>query len=1241
MRKAIDFLLAIIGFAVLFGSCQKAPELTITSSPTVELNVDGSSGTITFTANRAWTVSSSDSWVTISPSSGEASDKPVTVTVRCNANTTYDDRTATVTIRMEDLSQSVTIKQPANKGVVLPKQVFDLQSDAKSIDVEVQANVQYTVSTSVDWIKQTGTKGLTPKTLTFSIEENKTYDPREGKITIKPQESGAQEQVISVRQAQKDALVVKDTNYDMPSGGGEIEIKVEANVDFDVKPSVGWVHYVETKAMSSSTVCLKVDKNETYDLRTGTVEIVQKNGSLSHTVTIKQQQADGLVVNPKEFDLTNAAQSIEIEVQKNIDYSVIVDDACKSWITRVSTKGLSSEKVTFSIAANTDYDDREGKITFKQTNGELSEIVTVRQGQAYGLFITNPEYELSNEAHTLTVEVKANVEYEVKPQVDWVKVVETKALSTTTFTLSVEANESYDNRNGTVLVKQTNGNLSGTVTISQKQTNGMFVSPTAFDITDEEQTIEIGVKNNVSFDIVIPEAAKEWVSVKSNTQTKALAEDIVVLSIAQNKTYDDRETSVTIKEKDGSLSETVTIIQRQNNELSVTTSDYEVSCKSQTIDVEVSANVEFEVTPDVDWIKHISTKALSSSTLSLSIEANNTYNDRTGKVSIKQKNGELSKVVTITQKQKTQVIANVESVGSTFAMLSGKLILGSDYDSTPTYRVYCSSSAKTQEELLSTYAMYGAVVAEDGSFSFRVKWLDPETDYYFSVIAQFGNYGDYFYSEIASFKTLPFSYVAGEAVDLGLSVKWSSNNLGAASAEDSGAYFAWGETEPKNEFTWGNYALCNGSETTLLKYNNKEFYGVVDNLSTLQSEDDAASVKLGNGWRMPTQGEWTELVNNCYWQYSEQNGASGLLITSEINGKSIFLPAAAQRYGTTIDSQNARCYYWTSSKASEGKAWSLYATSDSKSAYLSKARYYGLPIRPVLPPVTASLNKYTLSLRVGDSETLEATVKPDNAVNKSITWTSSDVSVATVDQTGKVTAIKEGTATITVKTVDRETTCNVVVKKKVPAGAIDLGIEIKRDDGSTYELFWAECNLGASKPEEYGDYFAWGEIEPKTDYTWNTYKWCTGGNLSFGEGGKLTKYNNREGLGVVDGKQQLDPEDDAAHVKLGEQWRMPTKDEFQAFLSKCTSAEETLNGVKGRRFTSKTTGNSIFLPYAGWIADTVNSVAGKQGDYWSSSIFVLNGEFGDNGSYLYMSVDYVYVSQLWRYNGFPIRPVTE
>jgi uncharacterized protein YjdB len=223
--------------------------------------------------------------------------------VRCGINTTYEDRTATVNIRMEDLSQSVSVRQPANLGVVLPKQVFDLQSGANSIDVEVQANVRYTVSTSVDWIKQTGTKGLTSKTLTFSVEENKTYDYREGKITIKPQEGNEQEQVISVTQAQKDALNVEKTSYDMPYGGGVIEIKVESNVSFDVTPNVDWIHHTQTKALSNSTVYLQIGENPTYSARKGTIEIKQQNGALKHTITVNQ--AGRVAVTSIKLDKTS------------------------------------------------------------------------------------------------------------------------------------------------------------------------------------------------------------------------------------------------------------------------------------------------------------------------------------------------------------------------------------------------------------------------------------------------------------------------------------------------------------------------------------------------------------------------------------------------------------------------------------------------------------------------------------------------------------------------------------------------------------------------------------------------------------------------------------------------------------------------------------------------------------------------------------------------------------------------
>jgi len=304
MKQNLLFvLLAVMGLSLVMSSCQKAPELTVSGPTNIELSADGSSASITFTANRDWKVTSSDSWVSVSPSSGTAADGAVSVTVRCNANTTYEDRTATVTIKMEDLSQAVTVKQPANLGIVLPTQSYDLQADAKSIEVTVQANVQYSVSSSVDWIKQTGTKALTSKTLTFSIAENKTYDAREGKITLKPQQGNVQEQVITVRQAQKDALIVEKTSYDMPYGGGEIEIKVEANVAFDVSPNVDWLNYTQTKALSTSTVCIKVDENSTYSNREGKIDIIQKNGTLKHTITVKQ--AGRIAVSSVELNKTN------------------------------------------------------------------------------------------------------------------------------------------------------------------------------------------------------------------------------------------------------------------------------------------------------------------------------------------------------------------------------------------------------------------------------------------------------------------------------------------------------------------------------------------------------------------------------------------------------------------------------------------------------------------------------------------------------------------------------------------------------------------------------------------------------------------------------------------------------------------------------------------------------------------------------------------------------------------------
>ncbi|MBR6458373.1 MAG: fimbrillin family protein [Bacteroidales bacterium] len=153
-----------------------------------------------------------------------------------------------------------------------------------------------------------------------------------------------------------------------------------------------------------------------------------------------------------------------------------------------------------------------------------------------------------------------------------------------------------------------------------------------------------------------------------------------------------------------------------------------------------------------------------------------------------------------------------------------------------------------------------------------------------------------------------------EAVDLGLSVKWANINLGAASPEQCGTYYAWGETTPKQDYKWDTYKWClkgNGTERcyTLTKYNTDAEYGEVDYVTVLDADDDAASYALGANWRMPTQAEWEELVNSCEWSLTAVNGQDGYIVSG--NGNNIFLPLAGFAHTSQTYNVGGTGYYWT------------------------------------------------------------------------------------------------------------------------------------------------------------------------------------------------------------------------------------------------------------------------------------------------------------------------------------------
>ncbi len=193
--------------------------------------------------------------------------------------------------------------------------------------------------------------------------------------------------------------------------------------------------------------------------------------------------------------------------------------------------------------------------------------------------------------------------------------------------------------------------------------------------------------------------------------------------------------------------------------------------------------------------------------------------------------------------------------------------------------------------------------------------------------------------------------LVGEAIDLGLSVKWASMNLGATSPEGYGDYFAWGETLSKNTYNYSTYKWCQGAKNTLIKYCCDPEYGVVDNLMILESADDAATANWGSSWRTPTIEELRELNTLCVWTWTTQNGVNGYKVTGT-NGNSIFLPASG-----SINYQGN--YVKATNVGTSGSIWSSTLYSNNNNAYVisySKSLYgahfftgrsCGVTIRPV------------------------------------------------------------------------------------------------------------------------------------------------------------------------------------------------------------------------------------------------------------------------------------------------------
>ena len=498
--------------------------------------------------------------------------------------------------------------------------------------------------------------------------------------------------------------------------------------------------------------------------------------------------------------------------------------------------------------------------------------------------------------------------------------------------------------------------------------------------------------------------------------------------------------------------------------------------------------------------------------------------------------------------------------------------------------------------------------------------------------------------------------------DLSMGIMWSknagvlpSNSTKTEATNIDGDYnYSVGVTglEPETTYYYRSYVTQNGQDTygETLYFSTKDVSSL---LETLDATNVAATTATLNAKLDLTDVRYTSISYGFLWGESEQElsrqSGGGEIINNE--------------FTASITDRSHKTQYW----------YKAYVRIDSQSFYGEVSSFTTDAVR--VESVSLDMTKIT-TYNTGRTYKLRATVLPVDADEKGVEWTSSNPEVATVSGAGLVTAISNGTTSIMVTTKDQNKTasCTIIVDEcytAVAGEAIDLGLSVK----------WSNVNLGATKPDDYGGYFAWGETEPyyQFSYSWGTeWEWRYGKTAGYDESSykwyngtyeKCTKYCPSncvafwDGSGTPDNKTNFsdyDYEDDAARVVLGGGWRVPTIAEWKELMDNCTWTwrEQTYNrygevlqrsGMTIRSNMPGYTDKSIFLPAAGWFSGKDLSYRTERGEYWSSDLatnYQLNGRYVPSPAqclhFRYSkNISRYVISSDVRHIGKSIRPVKE
>ncbi len=486
-RKTFIWLLAAI---CIIAGCRPEFDFLEGSYPggNPELNYSGGniymaftssagSASVSLEASKKWKASfvndRAKDWCSLSLDNGKRGTATIQVSVK--ENTEYDERSASIIFECDDIQRTIVVTQKQKDALLVSGSRFDIEKEGGRIDIEVKANVifDYSISDeSKSWMKAIETKGLSLSSFAFSVSSNESFSKREGEILFTSQLGT--ERVKVYQDSDHPTIVLSSDSYSLNAEPGEFTVDVRSNINvtFKIPADCGWIHEIETKAMSTYSFNFSVEENETFATRSATLVFRSEEWGVEEKVTVTQKAATPtIIIGTGEYQVGPEGGSLDVMLKSNMDLQIGVGPEGCDWIVPVETKSLTERTHSFSVSKNHGRSARSGWISFFNNQENSADTVYVSQSFQH-ILVSNETLHASSRGWSVSFETVGSTpsDYLIEPVSDWLSLKSEEQLSDRSrFTVDVQESDGITDRTGHVLVYYSGYDVPDTVYVHQYQ----------------------------------------------------------------------------------------------------------------------------------------------------------------------------------------------------------------------------------------------------------------------------------------------------------------------------------------------------------------------------------------------------------------------------------------------------------------------------------------------------------------------------------------------------------------------------------------------------------------------------------------------------------------------------------------------------------------------------------------------------------------------------------------------------